>query len=61
MHVDLDVLVLTFEGRKLFPERKSYTVQYDLSPEEALLYGEVMRLQRRLASSPRRLRTVSRS
>lgn len=30
-----------FDGRPLFPERKSYTVQYDLSDPEALLYKAV--------------------
>ena len=30
-----------FDGRPLFPERKSYTVRYELSLDEAYLYGEV--------------------
>ena len=30
-----------FDGRPLFPERKSYTVQYALSDPEAYLYTEV--------------------
>jgi len=30
-----------FDGRRLFPERKSYTAQYDLSDDEAALYAEV--------------------
>lgn len=30
-----------FDGKRLFPERWSYTVQYDLSPQEAHLYSEV--------------------
>jgi len=30
-----------FDGRDLFPERRSYTVQYDLSGPEANLYAEV--------------------
>jgi superfamily II DNA or RNA helicase len=30
-----------FDGRPLFPERKSYTVQYELSDDEATLYNEV--------------------
>jgi SNF2 family DNA or RNA helicase len=30
-----------FDGTPLFPERKAYTVQYDLSPLEAQLYAEV--------------------
>ena len=33
--------LLTFDGRKLFPERRAYTVTYDLSPEEMTLYTEV--------------------
>lgn len=31
----------TFDGRPLFPERRSHTMQYDLSPEEATLYAQV--------------------
>ncbi len=31
----------TFEGKKLFPERRSYTAQYELSPSEKLLYEKV--------------------
>src|SRR5205807_1241186 len=30
-----------FDGTPLFPERKSYTAQYDLSQPEAQLYAEV--------------------
>jgi superfamily II DNA or RNA helicase len=33
--------LLTFEGTRLFPERRSYTVEYELSDQEALLYEEV--------------------
>ena len=33
--------LLTFEGTRLFPERRSYTVEYQLSDQEALLYEEV--------------------
>jgi SNF2 family DNA or RNA helicase len=33
--------LLTFEGKRLFPERRAYTVNYDLSPEEARLYADV--------------------
>lgn len=33
--------LLTFEGTKLFPERRSYTVQYDLTGAEATLYADV--------------------
>ena len=30
-----------FDGTRLFPERRAYTVDYELSPEEARLYAEV--------------------
>jgi hypothetical protein len=30
-----------FDGRPLFPERRAYTVKYDLSPREAALYSAV--------------------
>ncbi|NNV08687.1 type III restriction endonuclease subunit R, partial [Geobacillus sp. MMMUD3] len=30
--------LLTFEGKPLFPERKAYTVEYELSPAERELY-----------------------
>ncbi len=30
-----------FDGKPLFPERKAYTVQYELSDEEAFLYEQV--------------------
>lgn len=33
--------LLKFDGSKLFPERRAYTVNYDLSPKEAALYQEV--------------------
>ncbi len=33
--------LLKFDGTPLFPERKAYTVNYDLSPKEAELYHEV--------------------
>ena len=33
--------LLKFDGRPLFPERRAYTVKYELSPEEAALYGAV--------------------
>lgn len=33
--------LLRFDGRPLFPERRAYTVKYDLSPEEAALYTAV--------------------
>jgi superfamily II DNA or RNA helicase len=33
--------LLKFDGRPLFPERRAYTVKYELSPEEAALYRAV--------------------
>jgi SNF2 family DNA or RNA helicase len=33
--------LLKFDGTPLFPERRAYTVNYDLSPLEAQLYSEV--------------------
>src|SRR5262249_19843820 len=33
--------LLRFDGRPLFPERRAYTVAYDLTDEEALLYERV--------------------
>ena len=33
--------LLKFDGTPLFPERRAYTVNYDLSPREAQLYNEV--------------------
>lgn len=33
--------LLKFDGTPLFPERRAYTVKYDLSDEEASLYGAV--------------------
>ena len=33
--------LLRFDGKPLFPERRAYTVKYDLSPEEAALYSAV--------------------
>jgi len=33
--------LLKFDGRPLFPERRAYTVKYELSDEEAELYGAV--------------------
>jgi superfamily II DNA or RNA helicase len=57
--------LLTFEGTRLFPERRSYTVEYQLSDQEALLYEEVteyvreeMNRAERLADGQGRRRTV---
>src|SRR5262249_46462815 len=33
--------LLTFEGKHLFPQRRAYTVPYELSPEETALYEQV--------------------
>ena len=33
--------LLKFDGKPLFPERRAYTVNYDLSPREAVLYDAV--------------------
>ena len=33
--------LLKFDGKPLFPERKAYTVNYELSPQEADLYKQV--------------------
>lgn len=33
--------LLKFDGTRLFPERRAYTVNYRLSPEEASLYSQV--------------------
>ena len=33
--------LLKFDGKPLFPERKAYTVNYELSPQEADLYEQV--------------------
>ena len=33
--------LLTFDGKPLFPERRAYTVKYELSAAEAALYAEV--------------------
>ena len=33
--------LLRFDGRPLFPERKAYTVKYELSDQEAVLYAAV--------------------
>lgn len=33
--------LLKFDGTPLFPERRAYTVNYDLSPQESILYDNV--------------------
>jgi superfamily II DNA or RNA helicase len=49
--------LLTFEGTRLFPERRSYTVEYQLSPEEELLYAEVTEYVREEMNRADRLET----
>jgi superfamily II DNA or RNA helicase len=39
--------LLKFDGKPLFPERKAYTVNYTLSPEEDVLYEDVTEYVRR--------------
>lgn len=38
--------LLRFDGTKLFPERRAYTVSYELSPKERELYDEVTKYVR---------------
>lgn len=38
--------LLRFDGTKLFPERRAYTVSYELSPKEAELYAAVTKYVR---------------
>jgi SNF2 family DNA or RNA helicase len=47
--------LLTFEGKRLFPERRAYTVNYDLSPEEARLYADVTEYVREEMNRAQRL------
>ncbi len=39
--------LLKFDGKPLFPERRAYTVNYTLSPEESVLYESVTEYVRR--------------
>ncbi len=48
--------LLTFEGRPLFPERRSVTAVYELSPDEMILYGEVSEYVRDQMNAADRLR-----
>ena len=48
--------LLTFEGRPLFPERRSTTVRYRLSPQEMRLYEEVTEYVREQMNAADRLR-----
>ena len=58
--------LLRFDGRPLFPERRAYTVKYDLSPKEAALYAavtdyvrtEMNRVQRFTGADGRKRNTV---
>ena len=47
--------LLTFDGRRLFPERRAYTVPYDLSPAEQQLYEQVTEYVRREMNRAERL------
>jgi superfamily II DNA or RNA helicase len=47
--------LLTFDGRRLFPERRAYTVPYDLSPAEHELYEHVTEYVRREMNRAERL------
>jgi superfamily II DNA or RNA helicase len=56
--------LLTLEGRRLFPERRAYTVGYELSPAETELYDAVtsyvrheMRMADRIADGDRKRAT----
>ena len=48
--------LLRFDGRRLFPERRAYSVTYTLSDEEALLYNEVTEYVRREMNRAERLK-----
>src|SRR5205085_10143154 len=50
--------LLTFEGKPLFPERRAYTVTYDLSPPEAQLYAAVTDYVREEMDRAQRLRAA---
>ncbi|MEV7788242.1 helicase-related protein [Streptomyces sp. NPDC088106] len=47
--------LLTFDGRRLFPERRAYTVPYDLSPVEHELYEQVTEYVRQEMNRAERL------
>ncbi|WP_343242480.1 MULTISPECIES: helicase-related protein [unclassified Streptomyces] len=47
--------LLTFDGRKLFPERRAYTVPYELSPAEQQLYERVTEYVRKEMNRAERL------
>ncbi|MEV6705007.1 helicase-related protein [Micromonospora wenchangensis] len=49
--------LLTFEGTRLFPERRSYTVRYPLSDPEADLYADVTEYVRNQMNLADRLNT----
>ncbi|MGP3948461.1 helicase-related protein [Streptomyces sp. 7N604] len=50
--------LLTFEGKPLFPERRAYTVPYELSPAEHELYEAVTRYVRNEMNRADRLRAA---
>lgn len=47
--------LLTFDGKKLFPERRAYTVPYELSPGEQELYEQVTQYVREEMNRAERL------
>jgi superfamily II DNA or RNA helicase len=47
--------LLTFEGKKLFPQRRAYTVPYELSPAEQELYERVTQYVREEMNRAERL------
>lgn len=47
--------LLTFDGKKLFPERRAYTVPYELSPAEQELYEQVTQYVREEMNRAERL------
>lgn len=51
--------LLRFDGRPLFPERRAYTVQYQLSDAEAKLYADVSDYVRTEMNRVDRLRTAN--
>ena len=50
----------TFEGRPLFPERRAYTVTYELSTDEKDLYDAVTQYVREEMNRADRLRQAGR-
>lgn len=50
--------LLKFDGKRLFPERRAYSVEYQLSDAEASLYGEVTDYVRDEMNRAERLKAV---